>query len=401
MNFILLSRRWVMVVLHYFVWGAWYVTMGTYTTAKLGFLGGQVGLAYGSTAVGAMVSPFIVGIIADRFFATQRLLACLHLVGAGLLYWISTLKEFQQFYPVLLAYTITYMACHGLTNTLALHHSKSPAKEFPLVMVMASVGWIASGLAVSWFKLEDNAGMFRLASGAALIMGVYSLTLPHTPPKGTGAPISLGTLLGFDALKLLRNRAFATFMLCSFLICVPLSFYFSWMNVFMNEMHIPNAAAKMTLGQVSDVVFLLLLPAFLSRVGSKGILLLGISAWAVRFGLFAVFHQNPSAIWMLFTGILLHGMCYDFIFVMGRMLVDKYASEDIRGAAQGLHAIVTLGAGMFVGSWLSGVAAQHYTEAGSHSWQSIWLIPAVMGAVLAVVFAIFYREDKHEGSPSS
>ena len=396
MNFILLSRLWVMVFLHYFVWGAWYVTMGTYTTAKLGFLGGQVGLAYGSTAVGAMVSPFIVGIIADRFFATQRLLACLHLIGAGLLYWISTLKEFAQFYPVLVSYTITYMAGHGLTNTLTLHHSKNPSKEFPLVMIMASVGWIASGIAVSWLKLEDGAGMFRLASGAALVMGVYSLTLPHTPPKGTGAPISLGTLLGFDALKLLRNRAFATFMLCSFLICVPLSFYFSWMNVFMNEMQIQNAAAKMTLGQVSDVLFLLLLPVFLRRVGSKGILLLGIGAWAFRFALFAVFHQNPSAIWMLFTGILLHGVCYDFIFVMGRMLVDKYAGEEIRGAAQGLHAIVTLGAGMFVGSWLSGVVAQHYSQAVGHSWQAIWLIPAVIGAVLAVVFAIFYSEDKHE-----
>jgi nucleoside transporter len=318
-----------------------------------------------------------------------------------LLYWISTLNEFAQFYPVLVAYTITYMAGHGLTNTLTLHHSKNPAKEFPLVMIMASVGWIASGIAVSGLKLEDNAGMFRLASGAALVMGVYSLTLPHTPPKGTGGAVSLGTLLGFDALKLLRNRAFATFMLCSFLICVPLSFYFSWMNVFMNEMHIPNAAAKMTLGQVSDVVFLLLLPAFLSRVGSKGILLLGIGAWAVRFGLFAVFHQNPSAIWMLYSGILLHGMCYDFIFVMGRMLVDKYAGEDIRGAAQGLHAIVTLGAGMFVGSWLSGVVAQHYTEAGSHSWQAIWLIPAVIGAILAVVFAVFYREAKPAGNTAS
>jgi nucleoside transporter len=395
MSFVLLSRLWIMVFLHYFVWGAWYVTMGTYTTAKLGFVGSQVGLAYGSTAVGAMVSPFIVGIIADRFFATQRLLACLHLVGSALLYWISTLKEFQHFYPVLLAYTITYMACHGLTNTLTLHQSKNPAKEFPLVMVMASVGWIASGLALSWLKLEDGAGMFRLASGAALMMGVYSLTLPHTPPKGAGAPVSLGTLLGLDALKLLRNRAFTTFMLCSFLICVPLSFYFSWMNVFMNEMHIPNAAAKMTLGQVSDVVFLLLLPAFLSRIGSKGILLLGMSAWAVRFVLFAVFHQNPTLLWMVFTGILLHGMCYDFIFVMGRMLVDKYAGEDIRGAAQGLHAIITLGAGMFVGSWLSGVVAQHYTEAGGHAWQTIWLIPAIIGAVLSVVFAVLYSEPKH------
>ena len=395
---LLLVRLWLMVFLHYFVWGACYVTMGTYVTTKLGFTGGQVGLVYGSTAVGALVSPFIVGIIADRFFATQRILAVLHLVGAGLLYWISTLPEFGGFYPALLTYTITYMAGHGLTNGLTLHHSKNPAKEFPVVMVMASVGWIVAGLVISWLKLEDNAGMFRLASGAALFMGLYSLTLPHTPPKGAGTPASLGTLLGFDALKLLRDRSFATFLVCSFLICVPLSFYFSWMNVFMNEMNIPNAAAKMTLGQVSDVIFLLLLPALLLRVGVKGILLIGIGAWAVRFGLFALFHQNPSALWMLFTGILLHGMCYDFIFVMGRMYVDKRAGEDIRGAAQGLHAIVTLGAGMFIGSWLSGIVAQHYTQGTTHDWQAIWLIPAVMGIVLAVVFALFFKEDRRRSA---
>lgn len=391
-----------MVFLHYFVWGAWYVTMGTYVTTKLGFTGGQVGLVYGSTAVGALVSPFIGGIIADRFFATQHILAFLHLVGAGLLYWVTTLNDFGSFYPVLLAYTITYMAGHGLTNALTLHHSKNPAKEFPVVMLMASVGWIVAGLVVSGLKLEHNAGMFRLASGAALIMGLYSLTLPHTPPKRSGTPASLGSLLGLDALKLFRDRSFATFMACSFLICVPLSFYFSWMNVFMNEMNIPNAAAKMTLGQVSDVTFLLLLPVLLLRIGAKGILLLGIGAWAVRFGLFAFFHQNPSALRMLFTGILLHGMSYDFIFVMGRMYVDKRAGEEIRGAAQGLHAMITLGAGMFVGSWLSGIAAQHYTKGGVHDWQAIWLIPAAMAAVLVVVFALFFKEDRRsdtEGSP--
>ncbi len=391
---LLLFRFWVMVFLHYFVWGAWYVTMGTYVTTKLGFTGAQVGLVYGTTAVGALVSPLIGGVIADRFFATQRILSFLHLVGAGLLYWVSTLHEFGVFYPVLLAYTITYMGGHGLTNALALHHSKNPAKEFPVIMLMASVGWIVAGLVVSGMKLEDNAGMFRLASGAALLMGVYSLTLPHTPPKRSGAPASLGTLLGLDALKLFRDRSFATFMVCSFLICVPLSFYFSWMNVFMNEMSIPNAAAKMTLGQVSDVVFLLLLPALLLRIGAKGILLLGIGAWAVRFGLFAFFHQAPSAMWMLYTGILLHGMCYDFIFVMGRMYVDKRAGDDIRGAAQGLHAIVTLGAGMFVGSWLSGIVAQHYTNANVHQWQAIWLVPAAMAAILVVVFALFFKEER-------
>ena len=389
----LFLRLWIMVFLHYFVWGAWYAAMATYLDKTLHFKGGQIGLAYGTTAVGALVSPFIVGILADRFFATQRILACLHLLGAGLLFLVSTLQDFGQFYPALLAYTVTYMAGHGLTNALTLHHSKNPAKEFPLVMVMASVGWIVAGLLVSWLKLEQSAGMFQLAAAAALLMSVYSLTLPHTPPKGANAPISLGTLLGFDALKLMRDRSFATFMICSFLICVPLSFYFSWMSVFLAELKVEHAAAKMTLGQVSDVVFLLLLPLLLPRIGVKGVLLVGIAAWAVRFGLFAAFAGHPDLLSLMFLGICVHGMCYDFIFVMGRMYVDKHAREDIRAAAQGLHGVVTLGAGMFIGTWLSGVVGEHYNKRGdTHSWQEIWMIPAAMSAVLIVVFALLFKE---------
>ena len=397
----LFLRLWIMVFLHYFVWGAWYVTMGTYLDQTLHFEGGQIGLAYGSTAVGALVSPFIVGILADRFFATQRILAFLHLAGAGLLYLVSTLKGFGQFYPALLAYTVTYMAGHGLTNALTLHHSKNPAKEFPLVMVMASVGWIAAGLVVSWLKVEKSEGMFQLAAGAALVMGLYSLTLPHTPPKGANAPVSVGALLGFDALKLLRDRSFATFMVCSFLICVPLSFYFTWTNTFMTEIGISKPAAKMTLGQVSDVVFLMLLPVLLPRLGVKGILLLGIGAWALRFTLFSVFASNADALWMLFLGICIHGMCYDFIFVMGRMYVDKHASTDIRAAAQGLHGVVTLGAGMFIGSWLSGVVGAHYKHGDTHSWQEIWMIPAAMSAVLIVVFALLFNERREASKPTA
>jgi nucleoside transporter len=393
MSTLLLVRLWLMVFLHYFIWGAWYSAMSTYLS-KLGFEGSEIGLAYGTTAVGALVSPFIVGIVADRFFATQRILGALHLVGAALLYWVSTLKDFGSFYPVLIAYTITYMAGHGLTNALTLHHSKNPAKEFPFVMWMASVGWIVAGLTVNWLKFADNAGMFQLASGAALVMGLYSLTLPHTPPKGANTPVSVGTLLGFDAIKLFRDRSFATFMICSFLICIPLSFYFTWTNQFMTEMNVADPTAKMTLGQVSDVVFLLMLPFLLPRLKAKGILIIGMAAWAVRFSLFALFHQQPTALWMLYTGILLHGMCYDFIFVMGRMYVDKRAGEDIRAAAQGLHAIFTLGAGMFVGSWLSGIVAQKYTHGAAHDWQAIWLIPAAMGAVLVVVFALLFKDNK-------
>ncbi len=398
MHPLLLARLWLMVFLHYFIWGAWYSAMSTYLS-KLGFEGSEIGLAYGTTAIGALVSPFIVGIVADRFFATQRILGVLHLVGAALLYWVSTLKDFGSFYPVLIAYTITYMAGHGLTNALTLHHSKNPAKDFPFVMWMASVGWIVAGLTVNWLKFADNAGMFQLASGAALVMGIYSLTLPHTPPRGANTPVSVGALLGFDAIKLFSNRSFATFMICSFLICIPLSFYFTWTNQFMTEMNVSDPTAKMTLGQVSDVVFLLMLPFLLPRLKAKGILIIGMAAWAIRFGLFALFHQQPTALWMLYTGILLHGMCYDFIFVMGRMYVDKRAGEDIRAAAQGLHAIVTLGAGMFVGSWLSGIVAQKYTHGTTHDWQPIWLIPAAMGAVLVIVFALLFKENSHREQP--
>ena len=395
MSPLLYLRLWLMVFLHYFVWGAWFVTLSTYLGKTLQFEGGQIGLAYGTTAIGAMVSPFFAGIVADRFFATQRLLGTLHLIGAALLYYVSTLTTFGQFYPVLIAYTISYMAGHGLTNSLTLHHAKNPAKEFPLVMFMGSVGWIAAGITLSELDLEDNAGMFRLAAGAALVMGLYSFTLPHTPPKGAGAPVSVRTMLGLDALRLMRDRSFATFMICSFLICVPLSFYFSWIHNFMGELNIAKAATKLTGAQVSDVVFLLLLPFLLKRFGVKGILIIGMVAWTVRFGLLAQVAGARDAIWMLYLAIAVHGMCYDYIFVMGRMYVDNRASEDIRAATQGFHAFVTLGAGMFVGSWLSGVVGQHYTNAGgaTHNWSDIWLVPAVMSAVLIFVFAVLFKDS--------
>lgn len=396
MSPLLFVRLALMVFLHYFVWGAWYVTMGTYMNEHLKFTGEQIGLAYGTTAIGAMVSPFLAGVIADRFFATQRLLAGLHLIGAALLFVVSTTTTFSLFYPALIAYTISYMAGHGLTNSLTLHHAKNPERWFPLVMMMGSVGWICAGLAVSFLQFEKTAGMFQLASTAALVMGLYSLTLPHTPPKGAGGTVSLRTVLGLDALTLMRDRSFAVFIICSFLVCVPLSFYFAWMNAFMNELKIENAAAIMTIGQVSDVVFLLLLPVLLPILRVKGILVVGMIAWAVRFGLFSAFDSQRDALWMLYLGIAVHGMCYDFIFVMGRMYVDSRAGAQIRGAAQGLHAFVTLGAGMFIGSWLSGVVGQIYTskisETATHDWRMIWLVPAILSAALVVLFSLLFRD---------
>ena len=385
-------RLATMVFLHYFVWSCWYNTMAVYL-GKLNFTGTQIGLAYGTTAIGALVSPFLIGVIADRYVPAQRLLGVLHLLGAALLWWISQQTTFGVFYPSLIAYTLTYMAGHGLINTITLAHAPNPAKWFPIVMAAASAGWIAAANVVNFADLADNKGMFTLACGVAVAIALYSFTLPDTPPKGDAGPVSVGKLLGLDALRLFKDRSFAVFMFCSFLICIPLSFYFTWTGAFLSEMNVANYASKMTLGQVSDIVFLLLLPLLLPVLGAKRIMILGMAAWAVRFALFAYFHEQPTATWMVLGGILLHGMCYDFIFVMGRMYVDKAAGDSLRASAQGLHAVFTLGAGMFVGSWLSGVVAQNYTNAqGVHDWKSIWLVPAIMSAALIPIFLALFRE---------
>jgi len=381
-----------MVFLHYFVWSCWYNTMAVYL-GKLNFTGTQIGLAYGTTAIGALISPFLIGVIADRYVHAQRLLGVLHLLGAALLWWISQQTSFSIFYPSLIVYTLTYMAGHGLINTITLTHAPNPAKWFPIVMAAASAGWIAAANVVNFAKLADNNGMFTLACGVAVAIALYSFTLPNTPPKGDAGPVSASKLLGLDALKLFKDRSFAVFMFCSFLICIPLSFYFTWTGAFLSDMNVANYASKMTLGQVSEVGFLLLLPVLLPFLGAKRIMILGMAAWAVRFALFAYFHEQPTATWMVLGGILLHGMCYDFIFVMGRMYVDKAAGDSLRASAQGLHAVFTLGAGMFVGSWLSGVVAQNYTNAdGVHDWKSIWLVPAIMSAALIPIFLALFRE---------
>lgn len=385
-------RLAIMVFLHYFVWSCWYNTLSVYL-GTLKFTGTQIGLAYGTTAIGALVSPFLIGVIADRYVPAQRLLGVLHLLGAGLLWWISQQTTFSVFYPSLIVYTLTYMAGHGLINTITLTHAPNPAKWFPIVMAAASAGWIAAANVVNFAKLADNNGMFTLACGVAVAIALYSFTLPNTPPKGDAGPVSAGKLLGLDALKLFKDRSFAVFMICSFLICIPLSFYFTWTGAFLSEMNVADYASKMTLGQVSEVGFLLLLPILLPILGAKRIMILGMAAWAVRFALFAYFHEQPTATWMVLGGILLHGMCYDFIFVMGRMYVDKAAGDSLRASAQGLHAVFTLGAGMFVGSWLSGVVAQNYTNAQNvHDWKAIWLVPALMSAVLIPVFLALFRE---------
>jgi nucleoside transporter len=378
-----------LMFLQYFVWGAWYVTMGTWLGETLHFSGEQIGLAAGSTAVGAMISPFFVGMIADRFLATERILAALHVVGAGVLFYASTQTSFGPFYAVLLAYTLCYMPTLALSNSLSFRQMSDPGREFPPIRVLGTIGWIVAGLVIGTLRLEATALPLRIGGVASVVLGLFCLALPHTPPPKTGSA-TVRDILGLDALKLMGDRSFAIFVLGSFLICIPLQFYYAFANLFLNELNVTNAAGKMTLGQMSEIFFMLVMPWCFSRLGVKYMLLVGMAAWTTRYTLFA-FGDNGPLVWMLYAGILLHGICYDFFFVTGQIYVDRKAPDDLRAAAQGFIAFVTLGVGMFIGSWASGRIVDAFTAGGGHEWQRIWIVPAAASATVLVLFALFFK----------
>ena len=382
----------VMMFLQYFVWGAWYVTMGTYLLTTLHFSAQQSGLLYGTTALAAMVSPFFVGMVADRFFATEKILATLHLVGAVLLFYISGLTTFGSFYPLLLTYTLLFMPTLALTNSLSFHQMTDTGKQFPGVRVLGTIGWIAAGVAISALGAEAVALQFKVAAGASVLLGLFCFTLPHTPPARIGHKVQLRDILGLDALDLMKERSFAVFVLGSFLVCIPLQFYYAFTNPFLNELGMTNTAGIQSLGQVSEIAFMLVMPLFFVRLGVKNMLLVGMAAWAARYVLFAFGDIGPK-LWMLYAGILLHGICYDFFFVTGQIYVDRKAPLQIRAAAQGFIAFVTLGVGMFIGSWLSGLIVDAYRVApASHDWMRVWLVPAAMAAGVLLLFAALFNE---------
>jgi nucleoside transporter len=380
----------LLMFLQYFVWGAWSVTMGTWLGQTLGFSGEQIGLAAGTTALAAMISPFFVGMVADRFLATEKILAALHLAGGLILFYGSTMSTFGPFYGVLLAYALCYMPTLALSNSISFHQMRDPAREFPAVRVLGTIGWIVAGLLVGTLGLEASAMPMRLAGGASLLLGLFCLALPHTPPTRSRRA-SIADVLGLEALSLLRERSFAIFVLGSFLICIPLQFYYAFANPFLNEIQVVNAAGKMTLGQMSEIGFMLVMPLFFRRLGVKNMLLVGMAAWAARYVLFA-YGNNGPLVWMLYAGILLHGVCYDFFFVTGQIYVDQKAPPDLRAAAQGLIAFVTLGLGMFIGSYVSGRIVDSFAlPGGGHAWDRIWLIPAASAGAVLLLFAVFFR----------
>ncbi|HEX5107857.1 MAG TPA: nucleoside permease [Vicinamibacterales bacterium] len=385
-----------LMFLQYFVWGAWSVTTGTWLGQTLGFSGEQIGLAFGTTAIAAMISPFFVGMVADRYLATEKILAALHLVGGVILFYASTQSAFGPFFVALLVYALCYMPTLALSNSLSFHQMREPSRQFPAIRVLGTIGWIVAGLAIGSLGLEATAIPMRIAAAASLVLGLFCLALPHTPPRGR-QHTTIADILGLDALKLLREPSFAVFVLGSFLVCIPLQFYYAFANPFLNEIEVTNAAGKMTLGQMSEVFFMLVMPVFFRRLGVKYMLLVGMAAWMTRYLLFA-YGNNGALVWMLYAGILLHGICYDFFFVTGQIYVDQKAPPDLRAAAQGFIAFVTLGVGMFIGSWVSGRVVDAYaTGTGAHAWDRIWIVPAAGAAAVLVLFALFFRSAEAPG----
>lgn len=381
-----------MMFLEYFIWGAWYVTMGTYMVEHLHATGIEIGATYSALAIATMISPFFVGLIADRFFAAQRIMGVLHLVGALLLFLATKIQDSDAFYRIILLYSLMYMPTIALSNSVAFSQMTDPGKQFPWIRVFGTLGWIIAGLLIGQLGIEKTSSTFYMASAVSGILGLLSFILPNTPPKAQTADASKA--LGTEAFVLFKERPYLVFFIAAILVCIPLSFYYGFANPFLNEIHFENAAGKMTLGQVSEAVFILAIPFLFNRIGVKKMLLLGMTAWILRYVCFAYGNAEANS-WMLYGGIILHGICYDFFFVTGYMYTEKKAGEKIKNAAQGLFTFATYGVGMFIGTWFSGyIVDQNKNTDNTHNWQNIWYVPAYIALGVLIYFIVFFKEKK-------
>jgi len=395
-------RLSLMMFLEFFVWGSWYVTMGTFLGANIQAKDQDISLAFSTQSLGAILAPFLVGLIADRYFQAQKILGVIHLVGALLLYGLHEAVDFSTFFPILLAYMILFMPTLALVNSISFNQMQQPEKEFSGVRIWGTLGWVAAGVLISALAWDSPEGLtagllqntWKLAAGVSLLLGLYSFTLPATPPQAkTSDPFLLKDILGLDALRLLTHKNYAIFFLSSILICIPLAFYYQNASPFLTELGVANSTGKMALGQVSEILFLLALPFFFTRYGLKNTLALAMLAWVIRY-LFFAFGDTGSGTWMLLAGIILHGICYDFFFVSGQIYTDAHAGKKYKSAAQGLITLATYGIGMGLGFWVAGQISNFYLiQAGVHDWKSIWLIPAgISGLVLLFFIAVFKPE---------
>lgn len=423
-------RLSLMMFLQFFIWGAWYVTAAVYLE-KIGFDGNARGWTYSVGPIAGMISPFFVGMIADRFFATERVLGILHLLGAGAMYAATQLMLAGSASPtvinlVFFCHMLCFFPTLALTNSLAMQHMTNSEVQFPLIRVFGTLGWIVAGLVISWQEWDKAMPLpgrelgiepFQMAAAAAACLGVFSFLLPHTPPPAAGQRITAREVLGLDAFFLLKRRSFLVFMVSSFLICIPLAFYYQLAYKFVTASGLDNPAGKMTLGQMSEVFFMLAMPLFFSFLGVKRMLLVGMLAWVLRYGLFALaagasgnsawaesitqyapfLANGPGAVhWMIILGILLHGICYDFFFVTGQIYTDKCAPRAIRSQAQGMLVLFTLGLGMFIGAKVAGRVEVHYTTGeGANAvvaWPELWTGPMIGAAIVLAFFFLAFKD---------
>lgn len=387
----------IMMFLQIFVWGAWFVTLGNYLST-IGFSGAEIGTAYLTNNIGAIISPLFIGLIADRYFAADRMMAYLHLLGGAVLYYVSDLEGVGAITIGLLFYNACYMPTVALSNAVCFNQMTAPDVQFPKIRVWGTIGWIIAGLLITFVlgtqieNVEATALPMKMAAVGSLILGAYCFTLPHTPPRSKGKKTSIGDMLGFEAFALLKDKSFAIFSACSLLISIPLAFYYAFANLYLNEIGMTEVAAKMTLGQVSEVGFMVLMPFFFRRLGVKWMLLVGMLAWVVRYGLFSIGDMDGLAS-VVYLGILLHGVCYDFFFVTGQVYVDKKADISIRASAQGFIALLTYGVGLALGSSLSGFVVDAFTSNGVKDWSGIWMTPCVLAAVVSLLFVLTFKDN--------
>jgi nucleoside transporter len=381
-----------MMFLQYYIWGSWYVTMGTFMSKYLGSTGIQIGAAYSALAIATMISPFFVGMIADRFFAAQKVMGVLHIIGGILLFMASKITTNGAFYWIILFYSLAYMPTIALSNSVAFRQMTDIGKQFPPIRVFGTVGWVISGFMISILGIEQTPLTFYMAAIVSVVLGLYSFLLPNTPPQVSSVSTAK-SVMGIDALVLFRGKPYLIFFIAAIFVCIPLSFYFGFANLFLNQSGMQNTAGKMVMGQISEALFILAIPFLFNRIGVKKMLLIGMTAWILRYICFAYGNMGIN-LWMLYTGIILHGVCYDFFFVTGYMYTEKKSNERIKNAAQGLFTFVTYGLGMFIGTWFSGFVTTYYSEGQAYQWRNIWFIPAYIAVAVLISFIFFFREKR-------
>jgi len=385
----------VMMFLMFSTWGAWYGQMGKYLFTTLHATGDQIGSAYATFSIASIVAPFFMGMVADRFFSAQKVMGVLNILGAVILYFLIQNQDPDTFFWYILAYTLTFAPNLALSNSIAMNQMENPEKEFPSIRVIGTIAWIVITNIVGFFGVGDKVTIFQIAMFTSIAWAIFAFTLPNTPPKATKAT-SFGQILGTDAFVLFKDRSFLIFFICSILVCIPLSFYYAHANLSLTESNMTNVENKMSLGQVSEVGFMLLIPFALSKFGIKKMLIVGLIAWIVRFICFG-YGDGISSEWVLYLAIILHGVCYDFFFVTGQIYTDNKAGEKIKNSAQGLITLATYGIGMGIGSILSGKVLDKYTtkvgEVSTHDWTSVWMVPAAISAVVLLLFILVFKDN--------